>query len=103
MEVNQVLYDMEDSLNVIGETPSTRGTTLRVKVLDRDGHTSVNVRMPIRVVKLGMRLARTFSPEVRDSNLDWDAITEMVEAGDRGELVHVEDVKEHTTVEVWVE
>jgi hypothetical protein len=103
MEVNQVLYDMEDGLDVIGTMPATGGRTLRVTVIDRDGHASVNVRMPIRVVKLGMKLARRFSPEVRDSNLDWDAITEMVEAGDRGELVHVEDAEEHTTVEVWVE
>ena len=78
---------------------------LRVKVVDhgREGSPSVNVRMPIRVVKFGMKMAATFSPEMKGMDVDWDAITAMIEEGAVGELVHVEDEAEHKTVDVYVE
>lgn len=78
---------------------------LRVKVVDnsKDGHPTVNVRLPIGVVKWGMKMAQAFSPEVKAANLDWDSITAMVQEGVEGKIVDVEDEAEHKTVEVWVE
>jgi hypothetical protein len=80
-----------------------RSLVIRVVDHSREGHPVVNVRVPIRVVKFGMRMARTFSPQLKDADVDWDAITAMVEDGELGKLVDVEDEAEHKTVEVWVE
>jgi hypothetical protein len=82
-----------------------RATSLRVKVVDnsKDGRPAVNIKMPIGVVKFGMKMAQTFSPEVKNANLDWDDITAMIESGELGKIVDVEDEAEHKTIEVWVE
>lgn len=78
---------------------------LRVKVVDttKDGRPAVNIKMPIGVVKFGMKMAQAFSPEMKSANLDWNSIAAMIDEGALGELVHVEDEAEHKTVDVWVE
>lgn len=78
---------------------------LRVKVVDhtKEGDPTVNIRMPIGVVKFGMKMAATFSPQMKDVDVDWDVVTQMIEQGAIGELVHVEDETEHKTVDVFVE
>lgn len=78
---------------------------LRVKVVDnaKEGRPSVNVRMPIGVVKFGLKMAQAFSPEMKGVNVDWEALAAMIEQGEVGELVHVEDEAEHKTVDVYVE
>lgn len=84
--------------------PASEARWLRVKVADTSGNgRPVDVRVPIRVVKWGMKMARTFSPELKNADLDWDAITAMIEQGGQGELVHVEDDEKHQTVDVWTE
>jgi hypothetical protein len=75
---------------------------LRVRVVE-DGHPAVNVKVPIGVAKWGMRMAQAFSPEMKDANLDWDSITAMIQEGEGGKIVEVEDDVDHKTVEVWVE
>ena len=80
--------------------------TLRIKVVDwsKEGEPVANIRMPIRVVKFGMKMARAFSPQMKDLDVDWDAIIEMIEDNDTvGKIVDVEDEAEKKTVEVWVE
>jgi hypothetical protein len=37
-----------------------------------DGHPTVNVKVPIRVAKWGMKMAQAFSPEMKNANLDWE-------------------------------
>ncbi|HKF17862.1 MAG TPA: hypothetical protein VKF14_11815 [Candidatus Dormibacteraeota bacterium] len=83
----------------------TRPKYLRVKVIDnaKEGHPVVNVRVPIRVVQFGVKMAQTFAPDVKKMNLDWDAIRAIIEEGATGELVHVEDEAEHKVVDVFVE
>ncbi|HZU71495.1 MAG TPA: hypothetical protein VE990_01870 [Acidimicrobiales bacterium] len=85
--------------------PVRKARYLRIKVVDtaKDGRPAVNIRVPIGVVKWGMKVAQAFSPDVKAANLDWDAITAVVEEGVPGEIVHVEDEAEHETVDVWVE
>jgi hypothetical protein len=79
--------------------------TLRVRVVDKakDGAPVVNIRMPIRVVKFGMKMAKAFSPQVNEVDVDWDAIAVAIEDGEIGKIVDVEDEAEKKTVEVWVE
>ena len=79
--------------------------TLRVRVVDKakEGEPVVNIRMPIRVVKFGMKMARAFSPQMKEVDVDWEAIAEAIEDGEVGKIVDVEDQAEKKTVEVWVE
>jgi hypothetical protein len=78
---------------------------LRVKVVDhtKEGHPAVNIKVPIGVVKWGMKMAQAFSPQMKDVNLDWDSIDAMVQEGETGKMVEVEDEAEHKTIEVWLE
>ncbi|HEY3084054.1 MAG TPA: hypothetical protein VGK28_01220 [Candidatus Dormibacteraeota bacterium] len=79
--------------------------TLRVRVVDKakDGEPVVNIKMPVRVVKFGLKMAKAFAPQMKDVDLDWDAIDDMIEEGALGKIVDVDDEIEHKTVEVWLE
>ena len=88
--------------DVQDQAPEKKPKFLRVKVVEA-GRPAVNIKMPIGVVKWGMKMAQTFSPQMKDANLDWDSITAMIQEGAQGKLVEVEDEAEHKTVEVWVE
>ncbi len=84
--------------------PANEARWLHVKVVDTSGNgRPVDVKVPIRLVTWGMKMARTFSPQLKDANLDWDAITAMIAEGGQGEIVHVEDREKHQTVDVWTE
>ncbi len=86
------------------EQPMRQATRLRVRVSDDTGKgRPVNVTIPIRLARWGMKMARTFAPELKDANLDWDAIGSLIDEGARGEIVHVEDEQKHQTIEVSVE
>ena len=78
---------------------------LRVRVIDnsKEAHPTVNVRIPLGMVKWGMKLGAAFSPQLQNVDLDWDEITAMLESADLGKIVEVEDEIEHRMVEVWVE
>ena len=82
--------------------PEKKAKLLRVRVVE-DGHPAVNVKIPIGVAKWGMKMAQAYSPEMKDANLDWESITAMIQEGERGKIVEVEDEVDHKTVEVWVE
>ena len=88
--------------DVHDQAPEKKPKFLRVKVVEQ-GRPAVNIKMPIGVVKWGMKMAQTFSPQMKDANLDWDSIAAMIQEGAQGKLVEVEDEAEHKTVEVWVE
>jgi hypothetical protein len=77
--------------------------TLRVRVVDksRAGEPVANVRIPIGIVKFGMKMAKAYAP--RSTDVDWEEITAAIEAGELGKIVDVDDEAEHKTVEVWLE
>jgi hypothetical protein len=76
-----------------------------VQVVDRtkEDRPAVNVKVPIGVVKWGMKMAQAFSPHMKDVDLDWKTLEAMVEEGTIGQIVEVEDEAQHKTVEVWLE
>lgn len=88
-----------------GQESERTATFLRVKVLDhaREGSPAVNIKVPIGVVKWGMKMAQAFSPQMKDVDLDWDAVDAMVRDGETGKMVEVEDEAEQKTIEVWLE
>jgi hypothetical protein len=87
------------------QEPEKKPKSLRVRVVDhsKDGRPAVNIRVPIGVVKFGMQMAQAFSPEVKKANLDWDSINAMIQEGELGKIVDVEDEAQQKTIEVWVE
>jgi hypothetical protein len=82
--------------------PERKAKLVRVRVVEA-GHPTVNVKVPIGVAKWGMKMAQAFSPEMKDANLDWESITAIIQEGEQGKIVEVEDEVDHKTVEVWVE
>ena len=88
-----------------GQESGNAASFLRVTVVDhtKDGSPAVNIKVPVGVVKWGMKLAQAFSPQMKDVELDWDSINAMVQDGEAGKLVEVDDEAEHKTIEVWLE
>jgi hypothetical protein len=82
--------------------PDKQATLLRVRVLE-GGRPTINIKVPIGVAKWGMKMAQAFSPQMKDADLDWEAITAIIQEGEQGKIVEVEDEVNHKTVEVWVE
>ena len=96
------LAEASDISRAPDREPKQKAKRLRVRVVE-DGHPTVNVKVPIGVAKWGMKMAKAFSPEMKDANLDWDSITAIIQEGEQGKIVEVEDEVDHKTVEVWVE
>jgi hypothetical protein len=96
------LAEASDNSGAQARKPEQKARLLRVRVVEA-GHPTVNVKVPIGVAKWGMKIAKAFSPEMKDANLDWERITAMIQEGEQGKLVEVEDEVDHKTVEVWVE
>jgi hypothetical protein len=96
------LAEASDNSGAQDREPERKAKFLRVRVVE-DGHPTVNVKVPIGVAKWGMKMAQAFSPEMKDANLDWDSITAMIQEGEQGKIVEVEDEVDRKTVEVWVE
>jgi hypothetical protein len=78
---------------------------LRVRVIDhsKECKPAVNVKMPMSVVRWGVKMAGAFSPEMKNVDIDWDEVNSMIQEGETGKLVEVEDEAQSKTVEVWVE
>ena len=96
------LAEASDNSGTQDREPEKKAKVLRVRVVE-DGHPTVNVKVPIGVAKWGMKMAQAFSPEMKDANLDWETITAIIQEGEQGKIVEVEDEVDHKTVEVWVE
>jgi hypothetical protein len=95
----------EGGAEMQGQDPEKAAKYLRVKVVDhtKEGRPAVNIKVPVGVVKWGMKMAQAFSPQMRDVHLDWNSIDAMVQEGETGKIVEVEDEAEHKTIEVWLE
>ena len=91
-----------DNSGAPAREPEKKAKRLRVRVVEA-GHPRVNVKVPIGVAKWGMKMAQAFSPQMKDADLDWEAITAIIQEGEQGKIVEVEDEVDHKTVEVWVE
>jgi hypothetical protein len=87
------------------QEPEKSARFLRVKVVDhaKEGSPAVNITVPIGVVKWGMKMAQAFSPQMKDVDLDWDSVNALVQEGETGKMVEVEDEAEQKTIEVWLE
>ena len=83
--------------------PSAKGNHyLRVDVHRlHDEKRKVHVKIPLRIVELGLSLGSKYAPELDD--LDLHQIVDELHALDEGTIVEVEDVDEDQHVLVWIE
>jgi hypothetical protein len=87
------------------ESPSGPGRKprfLRVRVTDTDtGRPRVNVRLPISMVSVGLKMGSKFAPQVE--GLDADQLMQIIESGEVGQIVDVTDEDDGEHVEVFLE
>lgn len=82
--------------------PGSKPRWLRVRVTDTDsGRPRVNVRLPISLVNLGMKIGAKYTPEIE--GLDIAAMLEAVQNSETGPFVDVYDHEDGEHVEVFLE
>jgi hypothetical protein len=82
-------------------SPSS-GRWFRVRVTDiESGKPRVNIRMPVSVVKSGLKMGAHFSPNIE--GLDLHNLKHLIESGEIGQVVDVYDDEDGEHVEVFIE
>lgn len=75
---------------------------LMVRVTDTEtGRPRVNVRLPISLLSVGLKLGSRFSPEIE--GLDFDELMRAIDSGETGAFVDVVDEDDGEHVEVFLE
>ncbi len=92
-----------DSFGVEGSMgPGRKPRFLRVRVTDTDsGRPRVNVRLPISMVTVGLKMGSKFAPQVE--GLDAEQLMQIIESGELGQIVDVVDDEDGEHVEVFLE
>ena len=86
--------------------PKKNAKWLKVRVKTMENESKVNVNIPLALVDVGLKLAKTYDPKLKESGLDKIDIEEIMEAvknGAEGKIVEVEDEENQTWVNVYVE
>lgn len=87
------------------ETPGAPGRKprwLRVRVTDNNsGRPKVNVRLPVSMVGVGLKMGSKFAPQLE--GMDPDQLMRMIEDGEIGQIVDVFDEEDNEHVEVFLE
>jgi len=82
--------------------PGRKPRFLRVRVTDTDtGRPRVNVRLPISMVSVGLKMGSKFAPQVE--GLDANQLMQIIESGELGQIVDVVDDEDGEHVEVFLE
>jgi hypothetical protein len=93
---------MDNGLSSAPEVLGRKPRWLRVRVTDTDsGRPRVNVRLPLSMVNLGLKMGTRFAPEIE--GLQTDELMKIIEAGEIGQIVDVMDDKDGEHVEVFLE
>jgi hypothetical protein len=75
---------------------------LRVRVTDTNtGRPRVNVRLPVSMVNVGLKMGSRFAPNVE--GLDANQLMQIIESGEVGQIVDVYDDEDGEHVEVFLE
>lgn len=94
-----------ENIESANNTSKRTAKCLRVKVFDPKDETKVNVTIPVSLMRVGMKFASKFSPEMKEAgltDLDLEEILAAVDSGQIGKIVEV-DSNDGTRVEVIVE
>lgn len=75
---------------------------IRVRVSDIvSGKSNVNIRLPLGMVRAGMKMGMKFSPEMK--SLDMEEVMDLIRSGQLGKIVDVYDDNDNEHVEVFLE
>jgi hypothetical protein len=106
-EASELLKTLEKSepARTSGEpsTPNTqRGRWMRIAVTDVEtGKAKVNLKLPLGVVKAGLKLGTKFSPELEQ--MDSTKLMEAIQDGGIGKIIDVDDAEDHEHVEIFID
>lgn len=82
--------------------PGRKPRFLRVRVTDTDsGRPRVNVRLPISMVSVGIKMGSRFAPQIE--GMDAEQLMSIIESGEIGQIVDVYDENDGEHVEVFLE
>ncbi|MCK9152359.1 SHOCT-like domain-containing protein [Methanobacterium alcaliphilum] len=101
MELLSALEKSDDEI-----IPKSGAKWLKVRVRTMDDKPKVNINIPISLVDVGLKLAKTYDPKLKESGLDQINIEEIIDAvknGAEGKIVDVEDEENKTKIKVYVE
>ncbi|HFC08897.1 MAG TPA: hypothetical protein ENJ54_03410 [Chloroflexi bacterium] len=82
-------------------SPTGQGHWLRIRVEEK-GAQKVNIRLPWRMVDIGLKIARRFVPDADMGEIS-GALNEALTAGLPGKIIEVHDEEDDEHVEIWIE
>jgi len=104
-EAAKLLEALEHSSGKEEPSQEKYGKTLRIKVFEGDlSKPKVNVNIPLTIVKfIGKLMPDKVKTKLDEHEVSFEQIMEMVEKGETGKLVEVEDTEENERVEIYIE
>ena len=79
-----------------------RGRWMRIAVTDvGSGKAKVNLKLPLGVVKAGLKLGAKFSPELQE--MDSAKLMKAIQDGGIGKIIDVDDAEDHEHVEIFID
>ncbi len=85
----------------VGGGVAGQGHWLRIRVEEK-GAQKVNIRLPWRMVDIGLKIARRFVPDADMGEIS-GALNEALTAGLPGKIIEVHDEEDDEHVEIWIE
>lgn len=100
-------FNLIETLENTQDNPLVEGNNakwIKIRVIDPDDDTKVNVTIPVSLIDLGLKIANKVSPDLKVSGIDEKDLKEIFEAiknGASGKLVDIES--DGQKVEITVE
>jgi hypothetical protein len=78
------------------------GRWFNVKISNQsDNRKRVNVRLPVSLVRAGIKMGAKFSPEVE--NLDVEELLQFINSGETGQFIEVFDEEDGDHIQVFID
>jgi hypothetical protein len=104
-EAAKLLETLERSSGKEEPAQEKSGKTLRIRVFEGNlSNPKVNINIPLHIVKfIGKLIPDRVKTKLDEHDVSFEQIMEMVEKGETGKLVEVEDKEENERVEIYIE
>lgn len=108
-EASKLLDSIEgkkEELSIISKTEGRTAKWLKIRVVEAEEGTKVNVNVPIALIDFAFKIAKAsdsdFDVKLGNLNVDIDDIIKMIQEGAEGKIVDIES-DDGTKVEIVVE
>jgi DUF4097 and DUF4098 domain-containing protein YvlB len=102
----QAIEGKKEELNLVTTNEGRTAKWIKIKVFDPDEKTKVNVNLPIALVDIAFKIAKSsdenFDINLGDLNVDINDVIKMIQEGAEGKIVDIES-ENGKRVEVVVE